>query len=146
MYYEETKDYNTFIFYRENGEDAILLDGLKLKNVTGYELKDSALGPTELTVHLDVRFEDIEKLVPCINRGDGGGAGNLDKCTESSNGPSYGSTVCRPEKAIKLEGVSTKDLADELMKRNGVEVIIAGPYNGDDIKVNGPAIVLVVTD
>lgn len=45
-----------------------------------------------------------------------------------------------------LDNVSTKDLVEELRRREGVEVTIAEPYEDVEIKVNGPAIVLVVTD
>jgi len=52
------------------------------------------------------------------------------------------------EYAIKeLESdISTKDLVEELSKREGVKVDIADPYKDVDIKVNGPAIVLTVID
>lgn len=45
-----------------------------------------------------------------------------------------------------LDNVSTKDLVEELRRREGVEATIAEPYEDVGIKVNGPAIVLVVTD
>lgn len=45
-----------------------------------------------------------------------------------------------------LDNVSTKDLVEELRRREGVEATIAEPYEDFEIKVNGPAIVLVVTD
>lgn len=45
-----------------------------------------------------------------------------------------------------LDNVSTKDLVEELRRREGVEATIAEPYEDVEIKVNGPAIVLVVTD
>lgn len=52
------------------------------------------------------------------------------------------------EYAIKeLEtDIPTKDLVEELSKREGVKVDIADPYKDVDIKVNGPAIVLTVID
>lgn len=45
-----------------------------------------------------------------------------------------------------LQKVSTKDLVEELEKREGVETTIAEPYQDKTVSVNGPAIVLVVTD
>ena len=45
-----------------------------------------------------------------------------------------------------LDNASTKDLVEELKRREGVEATIAEPYEDVEIKVNGPAIVLVVTD
>lgn len=45
-----------------------------------------------------------------------------------------------------LDNASTKDLVEELRRREGVEATIAEPYEDAEIKVNGPAIVLVVTD
>ena len=45
-----------------------------------------------------------------------------------------------------LQKVSTKDLVEELQKREGVETTIAEPYQDKAVSVNGPAIVLVVTD
>jgi len=52
------------------------------------------------------------------------------------------------EYAIKeLESdIPTKDLVEELSKREGVKMNIADPYKDVDIKVNGPAIVLTVID
>ena len=46
----------------------------------------------------------------------------------------------------KLKNVSTKMLVGELMKREGVETKIAEPYKDITVSVNGPAIILVVTD
>ena len=45
-----------------------------------------------------------------------------------------------------LNQVPTKDLVEELLKREGVEQTIAEPYQDVVIKQNGPAIILVVTD
>lgn len=45
-----------------------------------------------------------------------------------------------------LNQVPTKDLLEELLKREGVKQIIAEPYQDVVIKQNGPAIILVVTD
>lgn len=45
-----------------------------------------------------------------------------------------------------FDGVSTRELVEELRQREGVEVTIAEPHKDTQIKVNGPAIVLVVID
>lgn len=42
--------------------------------------------------------------------------------------------------------METKELVEELSKREGVEKIIAEPYQDVEVKVNGPAVVLVVRD
>ena len=47
---------------------------------------------------------------------------------------------------MDLSKVSTKDLVDELQKREGVEIKMAEPYQDMHIEVNGPALVLVVVD
>lgn len=50
------------------------------------------------------------------------------------------------EKMRAFDGVSTRDLVEELRQREGVETTIAEPHKDTEIKVNGPAIVLVVID
>lgn len=50
------------------------------------------------------------------------------------------------EEMKTFDGVSTRDLVEELRQRKGVEVTIAEPHKDTEIKVNGPAIVLVVID
>ena len=45
-----------------------------------------------------------------------------------------------------LQKVSTKDLVEELKRREGVETTIAEPYQDKAVSVNGPSIVLVVID
>ncbi len=45
-----------------------------------------------------------------------------------------------------LETISTAELVEELSRREGVENTMAEPYQDVQIKVNGPAIVLIVTD
>ena len=45
-----------------------------------------------------------------------------------------------------LEEVPTAQLVAELYNREGVEATIAEPYQDAEVKVNGPAIVLVVID
>lgn len=45
-----------------------------------------------------------------------------------------------------LSTVPTCELVEELEKRAGVETTIAEPYQDVQVKVNGPAIVLVVID
>lgn len=47
---------------------------------------------------------------------------------------------------MDLSIVPTKDLVSELEKREGVETTTAEPYQDVEIKVNGPAIILVVID
>lgn len=45
-----------------------------------------------------------------------------------------------------LKSVHTHELVKELACREGVEKTIAEPYQDVQVKVNGPAIVLVVID
>lgn len=45
-----------------------------------------------------------------------------------------------------LSEYRTSQLVRELEKRLGVEMVTAAPYQDVEIKVNGPAIVLIVTD
>lgn len=47
---------------------------------------------------------------------------------------------------MKIEEVPTYQLVEELKKREGVEAIIAEPYEDRKIIVNGPAIILKVID
>lgn len=47
---------------------------------------------------------------------------------------------------MELEKISTSELVQELQKRIGVESVIAEPYEKKDISVEGPAIVLLITD
>ncbi len=47
---------------------------------------------------------------------------------------------------MEIANVATKDLVDELKKRQGVEVYTVEPYSDFEVAVNGPAIVLVVID
>ena len=46
----------------------------------------------------------------------------------------------------QLSKYYTKDLVEELSKRDGVEVTIAEPYEDIEVKANGPAIVLKIID
>lgn len=48
--------------------------------------------------------------------------------------------------AVFIESIPTCELVWELEKRFGVEKITAKPYQDVEIKVNGPAIILIVTD
>lgn len=50
------------------------------------------------------------------------------------------------EERWALENVPTAQLVAELSNREGVEATIAEPYQDAEVKVNGPAIVLVVID
>lgn len=45
-----------------------------------------------------------------------------------------------------LEQMTTRELIEELSKREGVEVERAEPYQDMEVSVNGPAVVIVVTD
>ena len=47
---------------------------------------------------------------------------------------------------MNLSKIKTCDLVIELQKREGVDSHIAEPYKDLSVSVNGPAIVLVVTD
>jgi len=47
---------------------------------------------------------------------------------------------------VDLSKVKTCDLVRELEKREGVKVTVAEPHEDVTVSVNGPAIVLVVTD
>ena len=42
--------------------------------------------------------------------------------------------------------VSTKELVEELKKREGVRIGYAEPYQDKTISVNGPAVILVIID
>ena len=46
----------------------------------------------------------------------------------------------------EMKDRKTNELIEELKKRDGVKTIIADPYEDVGISVNGPAIILVVTD
>lgn len=45
-----------------------------------------------------------------------------------------------------MQQFTTKELIKELQEREGVRKIIAEPYKDKNIIVNGPAIILVITD
>lgn len=47
---------------------------------------------------------------------------------------------------MKLTSVKTCELVEELKRREGVKAYIAEPYQAKTVTINGPAIVLVVTD
>ena len=47
---------------------------------------------------------------------------------------------------MNLENVPTANLITELHKRDGVETTAVEPYQDATFSVNGPALVLVVTD
>lgn len=51
-----------------------------------------------------------------------------------------------PEENVELTKATTAALVGELKKREGVKTHIAEPYADLEVKVNGPAIVLVITD
>ena len=46
----------------------------------------------------------------------------------------------------QLKDISTKELVEELANRIGVKRKIAEPYEDLTVKVNGPAIVLIIED
>lgn len=48
--------------------------------------------------------------------------------------------------ASRMDDVPTKRLVEELSKREGVEQVIAEPYEDAQVRVNGPAIILTVID
>lgn len=48
--------------------------------------------------------------------------------------------------SYSLTEISTKDLVEELKKREGVKATIVEPYRDDEIVASGPSIVFVVTD
>lgn len=50
------------------------------------------------------------------------------------------------KRACSIEIHSTYELVEELKKRAGVEVYQAEPYEDKEVKVNGPAQILVVVD
>lgn len=45
-----------------------------------------------------------------------------------------------------ITNFSTKELVEELQKREGVETFFAIPYEDISVSVNGPAVLLVVID
>lgn len=47
---------------------------------------------------------------------------------------------------MNIKDYSTKELCEELQKREGVEVDIIDPYIDRQFTVNGPALVFVVVD
>lgn len=47
---------------------------------------------------------------------------------------------------MELKENSTRELVEELKKREGVEAHLAEPYRDLTVNVNGPAVVLVVID
>ena len=47
---------------------------------------------------------------------------------------------------MNLKSVPTVDIVTELRKREGVETTVIEPYQDAAVSVNGPALVLVVTD
>ncbi|MCX4355917.1 MAG: BC1881 family protein [Oscillospiraceae bacterium] len=47
---------------------------------------------------------------------------------------------------MESKAETTAALVEELEKREGVETHIVEPYADFEVKVNGPAIVLVITD
>lgn len=50
------------------------------------------------------------------------------------------------EQQAALEAISTKSLVEELRKREGVEATIVEPYKQHNAHIEGPAILLEITD
>lgn len=58
-----------------------------------------------------------------------------------------GVLLCKKGKNMKyLNEYTTKELVEELKKREGVSVTVAEPYESKEIDVEGPAIVITVID
>ena len=47
---------------------------------------------------------------------------------------------------MSLSDVRTRELVEELKTREGVETKYAEPYQDTEVSVNGPAVILIVTD
>lgn len=47
---------------------------------------------------------------------------------------------------MELEDIKTCDLVDELKRREGVDSYLAEPHKDFELKLSGPAVVLVVID
>lgn len=45
-----------------------------------------------------------------------------------------------------LEKISTKELVEELKKREDVKTEYAEPYQDKKLSINGPAVILVIVD
>lgn len=45
-----------------------------------------------------------------------------------------------------IEKFSTKELVEELKKREGVKTEYAEPYQDKNLSINGPAVILVISD
>lgn len=63
-----------------------------------------------------------------------------EKCEKEST------LVYKPYEMLTPRELDTTDLVDELEMREGVSSIFVGPSNKTDIKVDGPAVVLIVVD
>ena len=50
------------------------------------------------------------------------------------------------ERSEKLKSFETRELVEELRKREGVAVEVAEPYEKKEIDIEGPAIMLIVID
>lgn len=47
---------------------------------------------------------------------------------------------------MEVENIKTRDLVEELKKRDGVQIEYAEPHRDKTITVDGPACILVVVD
>lgn len=52
----------------------------------------------------------------------------------------------RGGRGMDLSKVKTSELVAELETREGVKMVIAGPYQKGEVSVEGPAVILVVMD
>ena len=47
---------------------------------------------------------------------------------------------------MEIIAIPTKNLVEELSKREGVEMIVAEPRQDKIVSINGPAIIMMITD
>ena len=45
-----------------------------------------------------------------------------------------------------LKSIPTKELVEELKKREGVKAEYAEPYQDKSLSINGPAVILIIVD
>ena len=82
------------------------------------------------------RREDIIELRAETGEGDGARVSSVQPVGD----------VDRQAVSGPLENFSTRELVEELSKREGVERTTEEPYQDVPIMINGPAVVLVITD
>ena len=71
---------------------------------------------------------------------------NENPCEKCSLFKEYKKAEEMSANLVALECCRTKDIVRELISREGVEAEYAEPHQDKTITVNGPAIILVVTD